>query len=82
MKKVLQRLFKIVLGSQYHASLRRVRFLVRKYKGGYFSINQLDRQLEEYVNYNDGFFVELGANDGVMQSNSLYFKMYINFGGL
>ena len=82
MKKVLQRLFKIVLGSQYHASLRRVRFLVRKYKGGYFSINQLDRQLEEYVNYNDGFFVELGANDGVSQSNSLYFELKRNWRGV
>ena len=81
MKKVLQRLLKIALGSQYHDVIRRVGFLVRKYKGGYFSINQLDRQLEEYVNYDDGFFVELGANDGVTQSNSLYFELKRNWKG-
>jgi len=82
MKKVLQQLLKIFFGSQYHAVIRRVGFIVRKYKGGYFSINQLDRQLEEYVNYDDGFFVELGANDGVSQSNSLYFELKRNWRGV
>jgi len=82
MKKIVRQFLKIAFGVQYHAVIRGLHSIVRKYKGGYFSLNQLDRQLEEYVNYDDGFFVELGANDGVMQSNSLYFKMYINFGGL
>ena len=81
-KKVLQRLLKIALGSQYHTVRRRASFLVNKLKGGYFSINQLDRQLEEYVNYDDGFFVELGANDGVSQSNSLYFEVKRNWRGV
>ena len=82
MKKIVLRLLKFALGSQYHAVIRRVDFIVTKYKGGYFSINQLDRQLEEYVNYDNGFFVELGANDGVSQSNSLYFEMKRNWRGV
>jgi FkbM family methyltransferase len=86
MKKIIKRLLKIAFGSQYRAIIIAIRgrknFLLTKLKGGYFSINQLDRQLEEYVNYDNGFFVELGANDGVSQSNSLYFEMKRNWRGV
>lgn len=54
----------------------------RLIRGKYFSLNQLDRKLEKYVNYNNGYFVELGANDGVTQSNSLYFEKYRGWHGL
>ena len=40
----------------------------------YYALNDLDKKLEKYINYNNGFFVELGANDGVNQSNTLYFE--------
>jgi len=50
--------------------------------GKYFSLNQLDRKLEKYVDYDNGYFVELGANDGVTQSNSLYFEKHRNWRGL
>ena len=56
--------------------------LGRKSKSEYFSINRLDEQLEQYVNYDNGFFVELGANDGVSQSNSLYFEIKRNWRGI
>lgn len=51
-------------------------------RGKYFSLNQLDRKLEKYVDYDNGYFVELGANDGVTQSNSLYFEKYRYWRGL
>lgn len=51
-------------------------------QGKYKSLNQLDRQLEKYVNYDRGYFVELGANDGVSQSNSLYFEKHRGWHGL
>ncbi|MBB5392535.1 MULTISPECIES: FkbM family methyltransferase [unclassified Herbaspirillum] len=54
----------------------------RLLRGKYSSLNQLDRKLEKYVDYNNGYFVELGANDGVTQSNSLYFEKYRNWRGL
>jgi FkbM family methyltransferase len=50
--------------------------------GKYLSLNKLDRKLEKYVNYDNGYFVELGANDGITQSNSLYFERYRNWRGL
>ena len=51
-------------------------------RGKYSSLNQLDSQLENYVNYDKGYFVELGANDGVAQSNSLYFEKNRKWRGL
>lgn len=40
----------------------------------YYSLNQLDQKLEPYVDYDNGFYVELGANDGLNQSNTAYFE--------
>lgn len=56
--------------------------LKRIFRGKYVGLNQLDRKLEKYVNYDNGYFVELGANDGVTQSNSLYFEKHRNWRGL
>jgi len=47
-----------------------------------YSLNNLDRKIEKYFNYRNGFFVELGANDGVNQSNTLYFESNKNWKGL
>lgn len=51
-------------------------------RGKYHSLNELDRKLEKYVDYDNGYFVELGANDGVTQSNSLYFEKHRGWRGL
>ena len=34
----------------------------------------LDKKLEMYLNFEDGTFLEVGANDGFKQSNSYYFE--------
>ncbi len=47
-----------------------------------FSLNSLDTKLEEYLDFNDGYFVELGANDGVNQSNTLYFEKFRGWHGV
>lgn len=41
-----------------------------------FGLNGLDRKLEKYVNFDGGTIFEAGANNGVDQSNSLYFERY------
>ena len=48
----------------------------------YFGVNLLDKKLEKYLNYDNGFFIELGANDGKTQSNTLYFERYRNWNGI
>lgn len=58
------------------------RVLERLKRGRYYSINQLDRQIEQLLNFDGGYFVELGANDGVTQSNSLYFERRRGWRGL
>lgn len=63
--------------------MKLIKKIVKKIvQGRYFGINKLDRKLENYVDFNNGYFVELGANDGVTQSNSLYFEKYRNWSGL
>lgn len=57
-------------------------FPKRLLRGRYFGLNELDRKLEPYVNQDGGYFVELGANDGVTQSNSLHFERYRGWRGL
>jgi FkbM family methyltransferase len=39
-----------------------------------FALNELDTKLEQYLDFDNGVFVEAGANDGIRQSNSLYFE--------
>ena len=48
----------------------------------FFSIHGLDQKIEQYLPQYNGFYVELGANDGVSQSNTLYFERYKNWKGV
>lgn len=48
----------------------------------YYGLNKLDQKLEAYLDYDNGYFVELGANDGVNQSNTYYFEKERGWRGL
>lgn len=48
----------------------------------YHGLNYLDQKLEKWLNYDNGFFVELGANDGIDQSNTCYFERHRNWNGI
>ena len=50
--------------------------------GKYYAKGKLDLILEEYINYKDGFYIEVGANDGVRQSNTLYLEKFKNWHGV
>lgn len=47
-----------------------------------YGLNRLDHKLKPYLDFRKGFFVEAGANDGVQQSNTLYFEKYRGWRGL
>lgn len=48
----------------------------------YYGLNGLDKKIEKYLPFNDGFYVELGANDGLDQSNTLYFERHKKWRGV
>lgn len=39
-----------------------------------YSLNDLDAKLEKYLDFDKGFFIEAGANNGVRQSNTLFLE--------
>lgn len=47
-----------------------------------FALNDLDLRLLAYLKLKNGFFIEVGANDGISQSNTMYFEKYEGWKGL
>ena len=48
----------------------------------YWGLHELDRQIEKYLDYEGGYYVELGANDGKLASNTLYYERSRNWRGV
>lgn len=59
-------------------ALKRIHYKPPSYSG----LDNLDQKLEQYLNFNNGYFVELGANDGINQSNTLYYERYKHWRGV
>jgi FkbM family methyltransferase len=65
------------------ALLDRLSWPFRPAKRSSFALNELDLRLAEWLGHErNGFFIEAGANDGLAQSNSLYFERYLGWRGL
>jgi len=45
-------------------------------------LHDIDRKLERFLNFDNGFFIEAGANDGFEQSNTYYFEALRGWSGL
>jgi FkbM family methyltransferase len=48
----------------------------------FYGLDNLDAKVAKFVNFDHGFFFEAGANDGVQQSNSLYFEQSRGWRGI
>jgi FkbM family methyltransferase len=46
------------------------------------SLNDLDNKLAKYLNFKDGFFIEVGANNGYSQSNTYYLEKMLGWQGV
>lgn len=46
------------------------------------ALHDLDRKLERHLDFDNGFFVEAGANDGLKQSNTYYFERFRAWHGI
>ncbi len=82
MKLIVRSILKVVFGLAYEPILKELRYRKSIIKGCYFSVFELDKKLRKYLDYNNGFYVELGANNGVDQSNTLYFEMKRGWKGI
>lgn len=47
-----------------------------------YSLHNLDTLMLEYINYNDGFFIEADTNDGLSQSNTALYEFDYGWKGL
>ena len=62
--------------------LSTIRFVNRFSFFRYFALNSIDIEIEKILNYDNGFFIEIGANNGINQSNTLYFEKFKGWRGL
>jgi FkbM family methyltransferase len=46
------------------------------------ALNELDLKLEKYLKFTNGFFIEVGANDGYTQSNTYYLEKFLGWRGI
>lgn len=55
---------------------------IYRYNNPFYGLNNLDKKLLKYLNFENGYYIELGANDGITASNTLYFEKYKNWKGV
>ena len=57
-------------------------FYIIIYNMQFYGLHDLDKKMLKYINYKNGVFIEVGANDGLTQSNTAYFEKNLNWTGL
>ena len=62
--------------------LKFFRYLFIKHFYHYAALNNIDKKMKKYLNYENGYFIELGANDGINQSNTFFFEKKKNWKGV
>lgn len=60
------------------SQLKKIRLHHKNYHGQW----KIDKIIETYVDYDGGYYVELGAVDGIGLSNTLHFELKRNWSGL
>jgi FkbM family methyltransferase len=73
---MIKKLIRKIIPKTIHIKL--YLFKRRKYSGQKF----IDFEIRKYLNFRKGFFVEMGAMDGIKYSNTLHLEKYKNWKGL
>ena len=63
-------------------AIARSKFLATVTGTRYWGLDNLDKKLIEIIGQEPGFFVELGANDGISQSNTKHLEMFLGWDGI
>lgn len=83
MKKIIKSVFSheivlMIIDIKAHLSkLKRIYFNKSK-----FSSSRIDEKLKKYLNYRNGTYIELGANDGLFSSNTYHLQKQLNWKGI
>ena len=71
-------IFRLIAPPFLRILAKKIRLYVKKYHGQW----EIDKKIEKYLNYDNGYYVELGAVDGIGLSNTLYFESRRRWSGL
>jgi len=81
-KNKITKIIYILIGAELVDIIRRENKYRKKRKTGEFARYGIDRTIESLMPYNSGFYVELGANDGALASNTYFFELKKNWRGV
>ena len=56
--------------------------LYRKNFKKFHGLKNLDKKMLKYLNFNDGYYIEMGAHDGIHNSNTYYYEKNKNWTGI
>lgn len=71
------------LAAALRGGARRLYQKIRKVASGQsYALDELDLKLRRHLDFDNGFFIEAGAHDGLKYTNTLYFEKYRNWTGL
>lgn len=54
----------------YKNILKKIKIFFKKY----YALNAIDKKMLKYIDYNNGYYIECGANDGLRQSNTFFYE--------
>ncbi len=46
------------------------------------AVKKIDQKMLKYINYSNGYFIEIGAHDGIHNSNTLYLEKHKGWNGV
>ena len=61
---------------------KKLKIILYKYIYSYTALNDLDKKLLDYIDYEGGYFIEIGANDGINQSNTFFLERKKKWSGV
>lgn len=73
---MLKKYFRKIVPKTFYTKL----YLIKRKK--FSGQNFIDYEIRKYLNFNNGFFIEVGAYDGIKYSNTLHLEKYKNWKGL
>lgn len=81
-EKLSKKIWYLNLRNKYHRFRRKVFEMFGSEVYSRPSLNNIDKKLEHYLAKKNGFFIEVGANNGFAQSNTYYLERFKQWQGI